>query len=278
MKWLDMRHIKKRTKASWEFVFCDGQRSFLLQIPVSEIRNFELIRVVFGANSSFSEIFGNLDYFTAYRTDETLAESLLVPNFDSLPHGIEQSSFLKLCANVQTEASFRAAINDLSVEFEKALIQLFAILIRIQFQTHNEWASRVMQTSHVSAIVSEWVWTEIIPWITTDNVSHAQGAGAEMALNLCAISDADWIAHENVASLWFCLSTRPTLSKQVVADLIRAASSSLQGAGAANPNPETQHEQPGSGNSEDQSQQEDSTSGTSSIDFTYFLVSIKNFQ
>ena len=66
MKWLDMRHIKKRTKASWEFVFCDGQRSFLLQIPVSEIRNFELIRVVFGSNSSFSEIFENLDYLDGF--------------------------------------------------------------------------------------------------------------------------------------------------------------------------------------------------------------------
>ncbi|MFO0004360.1 MAG: hypothetical protein ACK559_24850, partial [bacterium] len=77
---------------------------------------------MFGANSSFSEIFENLDYFTAYHTGESLAESLLVPNFESLPHGIEQTSFLKLCANVQTEASFRAAINDLSVEFEKALI------------------------------------------------------------------------------------------------------------------------------------------------------------
>jgi hypothetical protein len=94
-----------------------------------------------------------------------------------------------------------------------------------------------------------------------------------MALILCKKSDSDWIAHENVASLWSCLSTRPTLSKQVVAGLIQAGSlesysSSLQGAGAANLNPETQHEQPGSGNSENQSQHVDSTSDTSSIDFT----------
>ena len=279
-----MRHVKKRSKASWEFVFRDGEQSFCLQIPVSKIRNFELIRVVFGGDKTYGEkcVFIILYFITVHHTGETLMDSLLVPNFESFPQNIEQSIFLQLCANVRTEASFRAAIHKSSVEFEEALIKLFAILIRIQFQNHNEWASRVMQTSHASAIVSEWVWTDIIPWITTDNVSHAQGAGAEMALNLCKKSDVDWIAHENVAGLWSCLSTRPTMTmdpKLVTADLIQAGSqeshsSTLQGAGLA----ETQRELPGSGKSEDQSQQEDSTSDPLSINFPLFLVTIKNFQ
>ena len=122
-----------------------------------------------------------------------------------MPSGVQEDYFLRAKLNYQVEESFRAVVEENSWDFKSALTRLFASLIRLQYEGQNVWVSS-FTSAHLNAIVSDWNWTDFIPWISVEDVAQVRCGAAEMALLLCLILDRDWIEAEILSDLWSCLA------------------------------------------------------------------------
>jgi hypothetical protein len=113
------------------------------------------------------------------------SDSFAVPNWDLVPTGISPEALARARAVMSTENNFRACTVKSDCEFEKAVKFLLAIWIRVQCQDCAGWVSVNFEPEQLAAIVSEWDWSEFIPWMSSERFARFLKSASESALAMC---------------------------------------------------------------------------------------------